>query len=102
MLAHLPPHPNVVQYYTCWSEAGAGELGEHLYIQLEKCDVNLGIHASLGEQLKEADLLEVLEQVRPGRGTGGGRWGCVGAAGFSLHAGVRSGAGAGGAGGCLG
>ncbi|PRW60946.1 Wee1 kinase [Chlorella sorokiniana] len=62
VLAHLPPHPNVVQYYCCWSEA-AGELGEHLYIQLEKCDVNLGIHASLGEQLREGDLLDVLEQM---------------------------------------
>lgn len=61
MLAHLPPHPNVVQYFGCWVEP-AGE-GEHLYLQLEKCDVNLGIHASLGEQLREADLLEVLRQV---------------------------------------
>lgn len=67
VLAHLPPHPNVVQYYTCWSEP-AGEVGEHLYIQLEKCDVNLGIHASLGEQLREADLLDVLEQVGEGHG----------------------------------
>ncbi len=69
MLAHLPPHPNVVQYHTCWSEP-AGELGEHLYIQLEKCDVNLGIHASLGEQLREADLLHVLEQVGTARRRG--------------------------------
>ncbi|KAL4424004.1 hypothetical protein ABPG75_001305 [Micractinium tetrahymenae] len=61
VLAHLPPHPNVVQYFGCWSEPG-GE-GEHLYLQLEKCDVNLGIHASLGEQLREADLLEVLRQM---------------------------------------
>ena len=36
---------------------------EHLYLQLEKCDVSLGIHASLGEQLKEGDLLDVLRQV---------------------------------------
>lgn len=66
MLAHLPPHPNVVQYFGCWVEP-AGE-GEHLYLQLEKCDVNLGIHASLGEQLREAELVEVLRQVgwRPG------------------------------------
>lgn len=69
MLARLPPHPHVVQYYGCWTEAagtGAGDggsTGEHLYLQLEKCDVNLGIHASLGEQLKEADLQDVLRQV---------------------------------------
>ena len=68
MLAHLPPHPHVVQYFGCWTEAGGtagegGSTGEHLYLQLEKCDVNLGIHASLGEQLKEAELLDVLRQV---------------------------------------
>lgn len=70
VLAHLPPHPNVVQYYGCWSEGGGAEGGEHLYIQLEKCDVNLGIHASLGEQLREPELLDVLEQVWAG-GQGG-------------------------------
>jgi len=62
VLAHMPPHPNVVQYYGCWSEP-AGD-GEHLYLQLEKCDVNLAIHSTLGEQLREGDLLEVLRQVR--------------------------------------
>ncbi|EFN52084.1 hypothetical protein CHLNCDRAFT_37008 [Chlorella variabilis] len=61
VLAHLPPHPHIVQYFSCWSEPHQG--GEHLYLQLEKCDVSLGIHASLGEQLKEGDLLEVLRQV---------------------------------------
>jgi hypothetical protein len=40
--------------------------GEHLYLQLERCDVSLGIHASLGEQLREGELLEVLRQVGPG------------------------------------
>ncbi|KAI3432278.1 hypothetical protein D9Q98_003838 [Chlorella vulgaris] len=61
VMAHLPPHPNVVQYYSCWTEAR--QEGEHLYLQLEKCDVNLAIHSTLGEQLKEGDLLEVLRQM---------------------------------------
>ncbi|PSC73365.1 Wee1 kinase isoform B [Micractinium conductrix] len=64
VLAHLPPHPNVVQYFGCWSEPHGD--GEHLYLQLEKCDVSLGVHASLGEQLREPDLLEILQQTAAG------------------------------------
>ena len=62
VLARLPPHPNIVGYYGSWTERGPSG-GEFLYHQLEKCEVSLGGLASLGEALREPDLLEVLRQV---------------------------------------
>lgn len=32
MLAHTPPHPNIVQYYTSWTERGPSG-GEYLFHQ---------------------------------------------------------------------
>lgn len=62
MLASLPPHPHIVQYYTSWTEQGSH--GEFLYHQLEKCDISLGSLVALGEsRLREAEMLEVLRQV---------------------------------------
>ena len=69
MLAHVPPHPHVVRYYAAWTEAAGGHGGgEHLYAQLELCDVSLGTHAALGEQQREGELVEVLRQVCRGAG----------------------------------
>ncbi|GAB4814990.1 hypothetical protein N2152v2_002036 [Parachlorella kessleri] len=62
VLARLPPHSNIVGYYGSWTERGPGG-GEFLYHQLEKCEVSLGGLASLGEALREPDLLEVLRQM---------------------------------------
>ena len=69
VLAHLPPHPNVVRYTAAWAEAGPGG-GEHVFIQLEKCDVSLDVHCALGERIREGELLEVMRQVG---GLSGGR-----------------------------
>lgn len=62
VLASLPPHPHIVQYYTSWTEQGSH--GEFLYHQLEKCDISLGSLVALGEsRLREAEMLEVLRQM---------------------------------------
>lgn len=55
-------HPNVVEYFGAWREPGE-QGGEHLFIQLERCTSNLAVHATLGDALKEAELLEVLRHV---------------------------------------
>jgi wee1-like protein kinase len=65
VMAHTPPHPNLVRYHAAWAEPGA-EGGERLFVQLELCDVALAVHASLGERLRERALLEVLRQVAAG------------------------------------
>lgn len=62
VLAHIPPHPHIVGYYTSWTERAA-EGGEYLFHQLEKCDVSVGSLISLREPLREADVLELLRQV---------------------------------------
>ena len=63
VLAHLPSHPNICHYYTAWTEPGT-QGGEMLYMQLEKCDVTLEVHASLiGRAPKEKDLIEILRQM---------------------------------------
>lgn len=61
-LAVLPPHPHVVQYYTAWRELGERG-GAHLYIQLECCEASLAAHASLGDPLRQPELLELLRQM---------------------------------------
>ena len=61
-LAAVPPHPHLVQYYSAWREPG-DKGGEHLYIQLERCDATLADHAGLGGELREADLLDLLAQT---------------------------------------
>ena len=38
--------------------------GEHLYIQLECCDISLGSKLTLGESFREGDLLKILRQVK--------------------------------------
>ncbi len=65
MLARLPPHPNIVQYYGSWTERGPNG-GEFLYHQLEKCEISLGSLAALRETVREPDMLEVLQQVGQG------------------------------------
>lgn len=63
VLAHLPPHPGVVRYYSAWTEPGA-DGGDRLYTQLELCSASLGAHQSfLGEQLPERDIVEIARQI---------------------------------------
>ncbi len=62
-LAAAGSHPNIVRYYSSWTEQqGDGQL---FYILMEKCDVSLGTKQSLGARsFKEAELLEILRQVQ--------------------------------------
>jgi len=85
LLANIPPHPHIVQYFSSWVEpqnhggmAGGGGgmgmgmdgtcttevAGDLLFMQLEKCDVTLGTHASLiGRVPRETELLDILLQI---------------------------------------
>ena len=62
-LAAAGSHPNIVRYYSSWTEQqGNGQL---FYILMEKCDVSLGTKQSLGARsFKEAELVEILRQVQ--------------------------------------
>lgn len=63
VLAHLPPHPGIVRYYSAWTEPGV-DGGERLFTQLELCSAALGAHqALLGEALVERDLVEIARQI---------------------------------------
>lgn len=64
-LAAVGSHPHIVRYHTAWIEKDAAADGEHLYIQLEACDTSVGNLRALKNQAKEADLVEMLRQVRP-------------------------------------
>ena len=63
VMAHLPPHPHIVRYFTCWAESGS-EGGERVYTQLELCDVTLETHVGLGgHTMNEPRLLEFTRQI---------------------------------------
>lgn len=63
VLAHVPPHPGVVRYYSAWTEPGT-DGGDKLFTQLELCSASLGAHQSLlGEQLPERDIVEIARQI---------------------------------------
>lgn len=63
-MAAVGSHPHIVRYYTAWIEKDAAADGEHLYIQLEACDTSVGNLRALKNEAKEADLVEMLRQVR--------------------------------------
>ena len=57
-------HPNVVRYYSSWTEQQAE--GQYFYILMEKCDVSLGTkHLLDGQPFREDELLDILRQVHP-------------------------------------
>ena len=57
-------HPNVVRYYSSWTEQQAE--GQYFYILMEKCDVSLGTkHLLDGQPFREDELLDILRQVAP-------------------------------------
>lgn len=62
VLGHLEPHPNVIRYYSSWTEPGL-EGGERLFMQLELCDVSLETHAGLGDRLREAEIVQLARQI---------------------------------------
>jgi len=62
VLGHLEPHPNVVRYYSCWTEPGL-EGGERLFMQLELCDVALNTHVDLGDRLQETEIVQLARQI---------------------------------------
>lgn len=61
-MAAAGTHPNIVRYYSSWTEQqGDGQL---FYILMEKCDESLGQKQTFGDRsFKEAELLEILRQV---------------------------------------
>lgn len=62
-LAAIGSHPNIIQYYSSWTEPDAS--GHHWYIQLELCQHSLADEFRTGGRpLKEAELTELLKQVR--------------------------------------
>ena len=55
-------HPNIVRYYSAWTEQQAE--GQYFYILMEKCDVSLGTkHLLDGQPFREDELLDILRQV---------------------------------------
>ena len=55
-------HPNVVRYYSAWTEQQAE--GQYFYILMEKCEVSLGTkHLLDGQPFREDELLDILRQV---------------------------------------
>ena len=55
-------HPNVVRYYSAWTEQQAE--GQFFYILMEKCEVSLGTKNLLdGQPFREEELLDILRQV---------------------------------------
>ena len=55
-------HPNVVRYYSAWTERQAE--GQYFYILMEKCEVSLGTkHLLDGQPFREDELLDILRQV---------------------------------------
>jgi wee1-like protein kinase len=62
VLGRLEPHPNVVRYYSSWTEPGF-EGGERLYTQLELCDVALDTHIELGDRITEAEIVKLARQI---------------------------------------
>ena len=55
-------HPNVVRYYSSWTEQQAE--GQYFYILMEKCEVSLGTkHLLDGQPFREDELLDILRQV---------------------------------------
>ena len=56
-------HPHIVRYHSNWMEQH--NKGEHLFIQLECCDISLGSKLTLGDSFREGDLLKILRQVQP-------------------------------------
>ena len=61
-------HPNIVRYYSNWMEQL--HEGEHLFIQMECCDISLGSKLTLGDSFREGDLLKILRQVQHGCAAG--------------------------------
>ena len=65
-LAASGVHEHIVRYYFAWLEEQAGSV--HFYVQLEKCENSLGQRFSVeGKAFKEAELVEILKQVRTER-----------------------------------
>lgn len=61
-MAAAGSHPNIVRYYSAWTEQRAE--GQHFYILMEKCDVSLGTkHLLDGQPFREDELLDILRQV---------------------------------------
>ncbi|CAK0734469.1 hypothetical protein CVIRNUC_000435 [Coccomyxa viridis] len=55
-------HPNVVRYYSAWTERQAE--GQYFYILMEKCEVSLGTkHLLDGQPFREDELLDILRQI---------------------------------------
>ena len=61
-MAAAGAHPNVVRYYSAWTERQAE--GQYFYILMEKCEVSLGTkHLLDGQPFREDELLDILRQV---------------------------------------
>lgn len=64
VLAWLPPHPGVISYYGSWTDPVPNG-GEVLYVQLEKCGLDLVQMQCLlgGVTFKEGVLIEIARQM---------------------------------------